>query len=183
MKVPFKERALSAAVVVPAAVIVIVLAVLQYNWSNQVSEATSLRLADSLQMSMVNWHLDFFRVFSQICLNRGRSGRRSAPGYSGAGALVCGMEGRRRLSGLGFGLLHTASGKALHPSVLRYDAATKRLEPASQPPELAGLQEKLQAAFVDRSRRFESRKKPALAGASAIRGGLLSGRAVDWMAV
>ena len=71
MKVPFKERALSAAVVVPAAVIVIVLAVLQYNWSNQVSDATSLRLADSLQMSMVNWHLDFFRVFSQMCLNLG----------------------------------------------------------------------------------------------------------------
>src|SRR5580658_8015814 len=68
VKLPFKERALSAVVVVPAAVIVIVLAVMQYNWSNQVSEATSLRLADSLQMSMINWHLDFFRVFSQVCV-------------------------------------------------------------------------------------------------------------------
>ena len=28
----------------------------------------SLRLADSLQMSIINWHLDFFRDFSQICL-------------------------------------------------------------------------------------------------------------------
>ena len=44
---------------------------LQYSWSNQVSEATSLRLADSLQMSMINWHLDLFRDFSQICLALG----------------------------------------------------------------------------------------------------------------
>src|SRR5260370_30374812 len=51
-----------------AAVVVIVLGVLQYRWSNQVSEATSIRLADSLQMSMINWHLDFFRDFSEICV-------------------------------------------------------------------------------------------------------------------
>src|SRR5580693_9002792 len=62
---------LSAAVVIPTAVVVVVLAVLQYSWSNQVSEATSIRLADSLQMSMVNWHLDLFRDFSQICLTLG----------------------------------------------------------------------------------------------------------------
>ena len=68
MKAPIKERVLSAAVIVPIAVIVVVLAILQYQWSNQVSEATSLRLADSLQMSMVNWHLDLFRDLSQICL-------------------------------------------------------------------------------------------------------------------
>src|ERR1700740_1954270 len=51
-----------------AEVVVIVLGVLQYRWSNQVSEATSIRLADSLQMSMINWHLDFFRVFSEVCV-------------------------------------------------------------------------------------------------------------------
>src|SRR5260370_18059566 len=49
-------------------VVVIVLGVLQYRWSNQVSEATSIRLADSLQMSMINWHLDLFRDFSEICI-------------------------------------------------------------------------------------------------------------------
>src|ERR1700744_4741406 len=62
---------LSAAVVIPTAIVVVVLAVLQYSWSNQVSEATSMRLADSLQMSMVNWHMDLFREFSQICLTLG----------------------------------------------------------------------------------------------------------------
>jgi two-component system, OmpR family, sensor histidine kinase SenX3 len=62
-----KERRLSAAVFVPVALMVTVLAFVQYRWSNQVSEATRLRLADSLQMSMINWHQDLFRVFSQIC--------------------------------------------------------------------------------------------------------------------
>jgi signal transduction histidine kinase len=70
-KRPLKERAISAAVVIPAAIVIVALAFLQYNWSNQVSEATSLRLADSLQMSMINWHLDLFRDFSQICVALG----------------------------------------------------------------------------------------------------------------
>ena len=68
MKLPIKEREFSAVIIILAVVVVIVLGVLQYRWSNQVSEATSIRLADSLQMSMINWHLDFFRAFSEICV-------------------------------------------------------------------------------------------------------------------
>jgi signal transduction histidine kinase len=68
MRLPIKERAFTTAMVILAAIVVVVLAALQYRWSNQVSEATSIRLADSLQMSMINWHLDFFRDFSEICV-------------------------------------------------------------------------------------------------------------------
>jgi signal transduction histidine kinase len=68
MKLPIKEREFSTVIIILAVIVVIVLGVLQYRWSNQVSEATSIRLADSLQMSMINWHLDFFRVFSEVCL-------------------------------------------------------------------------------------------------------------------
>jgi signal transduction histidine kinase len=67
MKLPFKERHFSTAITVLAVIVVIALGVLQYRWSNQVSEATSIRLADSLQMSMINWHLDLFRVLSEVC--------------------------------------------------------------------------------------------------------------------
>jgi signal transduction histidine kinase len=67
MKFHLRERALTIAVVVTT-LVVIVLAVLQYRWSNRVSEATGVRLADTLQLSMVNWHLDFLRNFSEICL-------------------------------------------------------------------------------------------------------------------
>jgi signal transduction histidine kinase len=68
MKLPIKEREFSTVIIILAVVVVIVLGLLQYRWSNQVSEATGIRLADSLQMSMINWHLDFFRVFSEICV-------------------------------------------------------------------------------------------------------------------
>ena len=68
LRVPFKERSISTTVVIPSAIIVIALAVLQYRWSTRVSEATAVRLADSLQMSMMNWQKDFFRYFSEIGL-------------------------------------------------------------------------------------------------------------------
>jgi signal transduction histidine kinase/type II secretory pathway pseudopilin PulG len=68
MKLHIKEREFSAVIIVLAVIVVIVLGVLQYRWSGQVSEATSIRLADSLQMSMINWHLDFFRDFSEVCV-------------------------------------------------------------------------------------------------------------------
>src|SRR5258708_29262735 len=67
MKLHIKEREFSTVIIILAVIVVIVLGVLQYRWSNQVSEATSIRLADSLQMSMINWNLDFFRVFSEVC--------------------------------------------------------------------------------------------------------------------
>ncbi len=66
MKVPFKERAISTAVVIPSAIIIAALAILQYRWSTRVSEATAVRLADSLQMSMMNWQKDFFGYFTEI---------------------------------------------------------------------------------------------------------------------
>ena len=69
MKLPFKERQFSTAITVLAVIVVIALGVLQFRWSNQVSEATSIRLADSLQMSMINWHLDLFRVLSEVCVD------------------------------------------------------------------------------------------------------------------
>src|SRR5271154_1353509 len=68
MQVPFKERSISTAIVIPSAIIVAALAILQYRWSTRISEATAVRLADSLQMSMMNWQKDFFRYFSEIAL-------------------------------------------------------------------------------------------------------------------
>ena len=43
MKVPFKERSISTAVVIPSAIIVAALAVLQYRWSTRISEATAVQ--------------------------------------------------------------------------------------------------------------------------------------------
>jgi two-component system sensor histidine kinase SenX3 len=67
MRLWINERKIPMIVIVLALIVVIVLGVLQYRWSEQVSEATSIRLADSLEMSMVNWHLDLFRALSDVC--------------------------------------------------------------------------------------------------------------------
>jgi signal transduction histidine kinase len=60
------ERTVSKILVIPTVVVVLVIGGLLYRWSNQVSESTSVRLADSLQMSMANWHLNLYRDFSDI---------------------------------------------------------------------------------------------------------------------
>jgi len=67
MKPRLRERAWATILVIATAALVSVLAVLQYRWSNQVSEATAVRLADSLQMSLINWHLNFYRDLSELC--------------------------------------------------------------------------------------------------------------------
>ena len=59
-----KLRPVSTIVMFLAMIVVIVLAVLQYRWTNEMSEATSIRLAYSLQMSMLNWHSEFLADFS-----------------------------------------------------------------------------------------------------------------------
>ena len=70
-------------IVIPSAIIVIALAVLEYGWSARISEATAVRLADSLQMSMMNWQKDFFRYFSEIGLALRIDPVEDAPGDAG----------------------------------------------------------------------------------------------------
>ena len=64
----FKPRLGTVAAIVIAAVVVVALGVLQYRWNQEASDATGVRLADALQLSMINWHLDLFRNLSEVCL-------------------------------------------------------------------------------------------------------------------
>src|SRR5688572_19364050 len=63
-----KDRAGLGAVLLLTAAAIVGLAVLQYRWNRDASEATGVRLADALQLSMVNWHLDLFRNLSEVAL-------------------------------------------------------------------------------------------------------------------
>jgi signal transduction histidine kinase len=65
MKLQLKERALTIAVVVTT-IVIIVFAALQYRWSREISNATGVRLADTLLMSIVNWQIDLERNVSEI---------------------------------------------------------------------------------------------------------------------
>jgi signal transduction histidine kinase len=145
MKLPIKERAFTTGMVILATIVVLVLAALQYRWSNQVSEATSIRLADSLQMSLINWHLDFFRDFSEICI--------AMHADPEAGAQDDLTQYARRFSEwkkstahpdlvssvyvMGFEEGHGIEGLRLNP-------ATQRFEPVNLTPDHAALRQELQ---------------------------------------
>ena len=101
-------------------VVLIAFAVLQYRSSREITEATGVRLADTLQMSLVNWHVDFERNFTDIT----RALDLHAPGDASAEALAAGLADWRRSArypGLVSGLFVHEAGTADQP------ASTQRL--------------------------------------------------------
>src|SRR5215471_3231933 len=66
MKLPLKERVLLSGVVFALAAVLIALAILQYRWAREVSDATSTRLQASLDSSMLSWRDDFYRELSTV---------------------------------------------------------------------------------------------------------------------
>ncbi len=65
MKLPPKERLSSLAVVIALAAVLMVLAVLQYRWSGEVSEASTLRMEAALHSSLLGWRQDLYRELAQ----------------------------------------------------------------------------------------------------------------------
>ncbi|HKS75001.1 MAG TPA: HAMP domain-containing sensor histidine kinase [Terriglobales bacterium] len=69
MKAFSRERAFLTALVTIMLAVLVTLGILQYRWSQQVSEADQTRLGDSLHSLLMDWHLDFFREFSAIAVD------------------------------------------------------------------------------------------------------------------
>ncbi len=65
MKLPPKERLTSLAAVMALAAVLVVLGVLQYRWSREISEATTIRMQVSLHTSLLNWRQDLYRELAQ----------------------------------------------------------------------------------------------------------------------
>jgi signal transduction histidine kinase len=68
LKLPSRIGIGTLALITTTAAVVVALAVIQYRWNQEASDATGVRLADSLQLSMINWHLDLFRNLSEVAL-------------------------------------------------------------------------------------------------------------------
>ncbi len=62
-----RSRTFWTAVVSGMVLLLIVVAILQYRWTTQVSEAAELRIGTRLESLMLDWHLDFYRELSGIC--------------------------------------------------------------------------------------------------------------------
>jgi hypothetical protein len=137
MKLQSRERRLPLAVFVLTA-IVLVLAGLQYRWTNQVSEATGVRLADSLRMSMIGWHLDLFRNIAEVCLTM-RVSPEVVTDYD-PNQYIRGYEEWRRAAVYPdlVANLYLAKAEGQGLQVLRMNPAQKQFETAS-PQRLEGL--------------------------------------------
>ncbi|HEY1732284.1 MAG TPA: HAMP domain-containing sensor histidine kinase [Terriglobales bacterium] len=68
MKLPNRDRRLPSAVLIAVAAILVLLAVFQYVWSEQAMQASTARMASLLRSSMLDWHMEFFHQFSDLCL-------------------------------------------------------------------------------------------------------------------
>ncbi|HKE30709.1 MAG TPA: HAMP domain-containing sensor histidine kinase [Candidatus Angelobacter sp.] len=66
MKLPLKERVLLSGVAIALAAVLISLAVLQYRWAREVSDAANTRLQANLQSSMLGWHDDLYRELAGV---------------------------------------------------------------------------------------------------------------------
>src|SRR6202158_3445004 len=170
MKLPMKEREFSTVIIILAVIVLICLGVLQYRWSNQVSEATSIRLADSLQMSMINWHLDFFRVFSEICVAmRVDADSNTLDDWDQYARRYADWKKTTANPNLVSGLYILRFDEAPAAQVLRLAPSGQRFEPADMPPNFGGLREELQ----------QSASKPGADGSSASSGETNARAALD----
>lgn len=68
MRITWSERVLATCLVVPVVIVVVLLTTVQYRWSAQLNSTTTIRLADSLQMSMMGWQTDLYRSLVDVCL-------------------------------------------------------------------------------------------------------------------
>jgi signal transduction histidine kinase len=134
VKFPFKTRTISMAVVIPSAIIVAALAVLEYRWSTRVSEATAVRLADSLQMSMMNWQKDFFRYFAEIGLALRIDPVEDAPGDVGRYIRrFAEWKGVAKYPNLVSDVYLLKSKRTARPAALRLNFPARRFEPEDWP--------------------------------------------------
>ncbi|MGE3510686.1 MAG: sensor histidine kinase [Vicinamibacterales bacterium] len=127
-----RVRAGTIASVACVAAVVLTLAVLQYRWNQEASDAAGLRLADSLQLSMVNWHLDLFRNLSELALTLRVTSRDEAR-LEDYGARLAEWRALARYPDLVAGAFIIRRGTGGAPDILRLDAAGLASEPSGGP--------------------------------------------------
>src|ERR1700722_20903318 len=150
MKLPFKARTISMAVVIPSAIIVATLAVMEYRWSTRVSEATAVRLADSLQMSMMNWQKDFLRYFSEIGLALRIDPVEDTPGDTGQYVRrFAEWRAVAKYPKLVSNVYLLKSDAHAHPRAFRLSSPDRRFEPDEWPPEFDPLRDDMNKAAAE----------------------------------
>lgn len=68
MKSPLRERLFLSTLVFVLAAVLVILAMMQYHWSQEVSQAQTARLKSDLDISMMSWREDLYRELAGVSL-------------------------------------------------------------------------------------------------------------------
>jgi signal transduction histidine kinase len=156
MKMSVKSRTGSAALVVALAAVLVVLAVLQYSWSGEVSEAAGVRMQANLHAAMLNVRLDFTRELAGICTTFASD--RDVPPQTRAQQYSEQLDAWKRTDahpGLIAGVYVWEGGE--DPHFLHLNGEKRALEATAWPQELDPLRQWIQERSANRPR-FEARE-------------------------
>ena len=142
------------------ALLLLIVATLQYRWATQLSAATEVRIGSNLQSLMTRWHRDLYDELSAICiaLQVGPdSGARDAwidylqryAEWTLAGGGSESAEGAYPNPDLVREIYDWQTSASGTPELLRLNPRTKTLDNVSVPPELEALLARLQANSSD----------------------------------
>jgi len=152
VKLPPKERVSSAAIVIALAVVVLVLAVVQYRWSTQVSEVAGMRMKANLQASLTGFRQDLYHELSAVCLALQLS-RRSASEQSWSQSAHYFKLWSRSAAhpGLVANLYVWKNVDTQHAEFLRFDNEADEFKVAQWPPGFDSLHNKLRPISAGQS--------------------------------
>ena len=153
MKLPLKERVFLSGVVIALAAVLAVLAVLQYRWAREVSDATSTRLQANLQSSMMGWRDDLYRelagVFGVLQADPALPLHEKAARYAQQYQTWSQSAAHSNLISHLFLVSNAASD---HAELFQLNTAEGDFQPAQWPQELEHFHNWLQTSFADRER-------------------------------
>jgi signal transduction histidine kinase len=148
MKLPPRQQVLSSAAVLILAAILAVLAVLQYHWSRELSDAARDRMMANLQSSMMGMREDLARELSGIPLSL-QPGPNSAGAAPDAAAFATRLDAWRRTAShpdLAAGLFVWRNAPGKPGEFFRLDAAAEKFAAVACPAGFERLQEYFRAA-------------------------------------
>jgi signal transduction histidine kinase len=146
LKLLSKPSAVSSGVVVGLAAVLVVLALLQYRWSGEVSEAAGARMKAGLQASMMSFRQDVHRELGAIATAFQADSGSGLGLYSQHYASWSQTAARPALVANLF-IFQAAGGG--QPRLLRLDRAANQFEPVEWPARFSRLQERLAAMSSD----------------------------------
>jgi signal transduction histidine kinase len=151
MKLPRKERVSSAVVVIALAGVLAVLAVLQYRWSREVSEAASDRMKANLQTSMVGMRQDLYRELSALGMAFQGDPAAHTTTHDGDAYTQRLREWRRAAAhpGLVQNVYVLEDADREHSRLLRLNESSSRFEAVEWPAQLQAFRAPLQALSSD----------------------------------